>query len=95
MERYVFRKLNAEPIPVEYVADEQGDCRDYEPSFLFWNRRYYLADFIRVQNNPWFGGADFPEYIHGVEQDYIRPLFIEIVDGEEVNIYDEVQNYEV
>ena len=91
MSDYEFVKINEEPIPIEYVEDEHEESRDFEPSFWWWNRRYYLDDFIRMHNNPWIGnGSEFPDYIHGMESDqYFHPVFIELVDGEYVNVYEE------
>lgn len=86
-----FKKLNDEPIEIEYVADEHDESRDFVPSFWFENRRHYLDDYVRVHDNPWFSSYDnFPNYIHGVEGDvYSHPLFVEIIDGEYVNVYRE------
>ena len=84
---YVYVKQNEVEIPIETVEDEHDEEKDYAPSFWWWNRRYYLEDFIRVHNNPWVYD-DFPEYIHGMEADeYYKPLFIEIVDDSTVNVY--------
>ena len=57
-------------------------------SFCFNNRRYYLEDFISV-NTPFVGlYYDIPDYIHGVEsENYINPLFVEILSDEFINIY--------
>lgn len=86
-----FEKLNDEPIKIEYVADEHDESRDFVPSFWFENRRHYLDDYVKVHDNPWFSNYDnFPNYIHGVEGDvYSHPLFVEIIDGEYVNVYRE------
>lgn len=86
-----FEKLNDEPIEIEYVADEHDESRDFVPSFWFENRRHYLDDYVRVHDNPWFSSYDnFPNYIHGIEGDvYSHPLFIELIDGEYVNVYRE------
>ena len=85
-----FAKQNTEEILIEYVADEHDEEKDFQPSFWFFNRRYYLSDFVRVHNNPWIGASEFPEFIHGMEADeYFHPLFIEIVDDEYVNVYEE------
>ena len=86
-----FIKLNDEPIEIEFVEDEHDETRDFEPSFWFNNRRYYLEDFIRVHNNPWISSTDdFPENIHGMEHDsYYNPLFIETLGGSTVNVYQE------
>lgn len=83
--------MNDEPIEIEYVADEHDESRDFVPSFWFENRRHYLDDYVKVHDNPWFSSYDnFPNYIHGVEGDvYSHPLFIELIDGEYVNVYRE------
>lgn len=88
MEEY--RKLNKEPVPIETVIDEHDESKDFEPSFWFNNSRHYLSDFVRVHNNPWIFD-DFPENIHGMESnEYFNPLFIELIDDEYVNIYEEI-----
>ena len=81
-------KLNEEPIEIEYVEDEHDEERDFQPSFWFENRRYFLNDFMRTHNNPWIGD-NYPDYIHGYEADeYYHPLFIELVGGDvAVNVY--------
>ena len=89
-----FVKINEEPIEIEYVEDEHEESRDFDPSFWYYNKRYYLDDFIRVHDNPWmtFGGLldEWPEYIHGVEADeYYHPLYIELIGDEAVNVYEE------
>ena len=91
MSEYIYKKLNEDPIEIEYVEDEHEAENDYKPSFWFYNRRYFLDNFIRTHNNPWSGGfTECPEYIHGYEADnYFNPLFIEIVGGEAVNVYEE------
>lgn len=86
---YKFERLNAEMIPIEEVVDEHDSEKDYHESFWWYNKRYYIEDFIRV-NNPWFGGEDFPEYIHGMEfNNYHNPLYIELIGDEYVNVYEE------
>ena len=90
-----FKKINDEPIEIEYVEDEHDGSRDFQPSFWLaaagYNKRYYMDDFMSV-NSPWCGyGGSFPDYIHGVElENYFNPVFIEIIDGIEVNVYEEV-----
>lgn len=86
-----FKKLNDEPIAIEYIEDEHDETRDFQPSFWWYNQRYYLNDFTRTHDNPWVGWFG-PDYIHGYENDnYINPLFIEVSDdGEAVNVYEEV-----
>ena len=94
---YKFKKLNDESIEIESILDEHDEANDYEPSFWFDNKRWYLSDFIRVHNNPWLSLDDFPDYIHGMLNDgswrmYERPLFVELCDdGEHVNVYEEVE----
>ena len=89
---YDYKKLNDEPIEIEYVEDEHDENKDFAPSFWYWNRRYYLEDFTRVHNNPWIYD-DFPENIHGMDSiNYYNPIFIEIIDGgDAVNVYKEVE----
>ena len=93
--KYEFVKLNDEPIEIEFVEDEHEEDRDFEPSFWWWNRRYYLDDFVRVHNNPWLGTNthdEFPEHIHGMQSnEWYKPLFIELVDNSDefVNVYEE------
>ena len=88
-----FIKINDDPIEIEFVEDEHEEERDYIPSFWLaapgYNRRYYLKDFVRVHNNPWIGG-DWPENIHAMEsEEYYHPIYIEIIGGEAVNVYEE------
>ena len=87
---YKYIKQNKKPVHIEYVEDEHEESRDFLPSFWWNNRRYYLNDFIRCHNNPWISCAAFPEYIHAYEADqYVNPLYIELVDDEHINIYEE------
>lgn len=83
-------KQNEEPIEIEFVEDEHDSEKDFQASFWFDNKRYYLDDFIRTHDNPWCAGCDFPEYIHGYESDnYWNPLYIELIGDEAVNVYKE------
>ena len=85
---YEFVKQNSEPVPIEYVEDEHEESHDFQPSFWWNNRRYFLDNFIRCHNNPWLGCATYPEYIHGIESDnYHNPLCLELLNDEELNIY--------
>ena len=89
-----FKKINVEPIEIEYVEDEHDEDRDFQPSFWLaaagYNRRYYLEDFTRVHNNPWIGG-DWPENIHAVEsEEYYNPIYIELIDDSAVNVYEAI-----
>ena len=86
---YEYIRLNTEPISIEYVPDEHEEKNDFKPSFWFNNKRYFIDDFVRVHNNPWINDI-FPEFIHAMEQDnYFHPLFIELIDDETLNIYEE------
>lgn len=89
MPAYTFKKLNETPIPIETVPDEHEAANDYKPSFWFYNKRYFLEDFVHTHNNPWISG-DFPEHIHGMEaENYHNPLFIELIGDEALNVYEE------
>ncbi|MBQ1758828.1 MAG: hypothetical protein IIZ94_04000 [Prevotella sp.] len=82
-----FEKQNYEPVPIEYIEDEHDETRDFQPSFWWNNRRYYLDQFVRCHNNPWILDT-FPEHIHAMQYDqYYEPLFLEIIGGDYVNIY--------
>ena len=86
--KYEFIKQNSEPVPIECVEDEHEESRDFQPSFWWNNRRYFLDDFTRCHNNPWLGYTEYPEHIHAFESDnYHDPLFIELLNDEELNIY--------
>ena len=41
-----FKKINEEPIEIEYVEDEHDEDRDFQPSFWLaapgYNKRYYI-----------------------------------------------------
>lgn len=88
-----FVKLNDEPVEIEFVEDEHEAENDFKPSFWWRNRRYFLENFTRTHGNPWMGtwiDDPYPEHIHTMEADnYYRPLFIELVGDEFVNIYEE------
>ncbi len=85
-----FVRRNNKPIPIERVPDEHEESRDFQPSFWWFNRRYFLGDFVRVHNNPWFSDSGIPEFIHGIEADsWISSLFIELIGDEAVNVYEE------
>ena len=85
----MFIKQNKEPVIIECVVDEHQEEKDFVPSFWWWNHRYYLEDFVRVHNNPFMGG-EFPDYIHAVQaEEYFHPLYIELIDDEHINIYEE------
>ena len=90
MNKYEFKQLNEEPIPIECVPDEHDETRDFHPSFWWNSRRYYTEDFVRTHNNPWIGAAEYPEYIHAYEaNEYVRPLYLELIGDAEVNVYEE------
>jgi hypothetical protein len=82
-----FEKQNYDPVPIEYIEDEHDESRDFQPSFWWNNRRYYLDQFVRCHNNPWILDT-FPKHIHAMQYDqYYEPLFLEIVGDDYVNIY--------
>lgn len=89
--KYEWIKKNEEPIEIEYVEDEHDEEKDFQPSFWWNNKRYYLRDFGRTHNNPWVHFFDMPDYIHGYEmEEYVNPLFIELIGGDQaVNVYEE------
>ena len=77
--KYEFIKQNSEPVPIECVEDEHEESRDFQPSFWWNNRRYFLDNFTRCHNNPWLGYTEYPEHIHAFESDnYHDPLFLEL-----------------
>ncbi|MBO4847058.1 MAG: hypothetical protein J5525_12310 [Lachnospiraceae bacterium] len=84
-----FRRLNDEPIKIECVEDEHEEANDFKPSFWFNNKRYFIENFPSV-NSPWVGGT-WPEFIHAFEaEEYVNPIYIEIIDGAYVNVYESV-----
>lgn len=64
--KYTYKHIGT--VVIDSVPDEHEEIRDYELSFWWNNRRYYLSDFVRVHNNPWIYD-DFPEVICGMESD--------------------------
>lgn len=85
---YKYVKQNDEPIPIVFVEDEHESSRDFQPSFWWYNRRYFLDDFTCCHNNPWLGHAEYPEHIHAFESDnYHDPLFLELIGDNAVNIF--------
>lgn len=48
--KYAYRHIGT--VVIDSVPDEHEEQRDYELSFWWNNKRYYLNDFIRVHNNP-------------------------------------------
>jgi len=87
---YRYVKQNEEPIEIEYVEDEHDEEKDYEPSFWWNNKRYFLEDFGRTHDNLWTPFDEIPDYIHAYEMnEYYNPLFIELVGGDQaVNVYE-------
>ena len=80
-----FVRMNDVEIPLE-TTRRKGQRRR-EQSFYWEGCRYYLSDFIRV-NNSRNCGYKFPCFIHAVEADNDScPLMIEIIEGFAVNIY--------
>lgn len=72
----MWEKKNKDPIPIEYSQ---------EPSF-WWNKsRHFMSDFNKCNFSHW------PGYIHAFEaESYNQPLYIEIIDGETINIWEKV-----
>ena len=101
--KYQFIKQNDEPIPIMCEPEDEWNMETFlsrqreEPCYktwFWWDReKHYIDEFVRVHGNPWLGTTlydDFPEYIHGMEaNEYYHPLFIEVVGGEYVNVYEE------
>lgn len=82
-----FEKQNYEPVAIEYFEDIEDESRAIRPGFVWNDCRYYLDQFVRCHNNPWILDT-FPEHIHAMQYDqYYEPLFLEIIGGEYVNIY--------
>lgn len=77
-----FIKLNRKPLKVY----ETITGKSY---FNFQHRRFYLNDFLRIHNNPWFNGKNYPGSIHGFYNSYYYNIYIEIIEGYEVyiNVY--------
>lgn len=87
MLEYNFTKLNDEPVNIEFTTYENGET---VPSFYWADKRYYLSDFIRAHNNPWYTcGEDMPSFIHAVSTDFFNPIFLSIHDDETLDIYTE------
>lgn len=83
-----YKRLNDEPLEIEYVEDEHQEENDFKPSFWFNNKRYFIDDFTRTHDNPWVGG-DWPEFIHAFEsEEYYHPLYIELIGDCVVNVYE-------
>ena len=84
-----FEKQNEEPIEIEYI-EHPGDYRTVGlfPAIWFENHYIFLEDFTRVHNNPWYVYVEFPDFIHGIQNNvYSQPLFIELVDDSHANVY--------
>ena len=83
----IYPKVNETPILIECVEDEHEESRDFQPSFWWNNKRYFLDDFTRCHNNPWIFD-NFSEHIHAMESNnYYDPLFIELINDDYINIY--------
>ena len=86
-------------VPLERVEDEHDESRDYEPSFWYNNRRYYIDDFAPYNVfetdifNYWdmFSEESYPMILNdGSRESYEHPFIIDI-DGDRVNIIEEVE----
>ena len=82
-----FKKLNKKPLKL-YYAMKKGAYFNYK------NKRYYINDFIRIRRNPWLNESNYPGFIHGIQNEYYEPLFIELLDGYDtfINVYQEEGN---
>lgn len=88
---YSYKKLNDDPVEIEYVEDEHEESRDFQASFWWDNKRYFLDDFTRTHNNLWISDDGIPDYIHGFDSfNYHDPIFLELIGDSFVNIYREV-----
>ena len=82
-----FVKQNDEPVAIEYFEDTEDESLTVRPGFVWNDCRYYLDQFVRCHNNPWVLDT-FPKHIHAMQYDqYYEPLFLEIIGGDYVNIY--------
>ncbi len=78
-----WEKVNDQPIKVDF------SLKDGLPSFWWNNTRHFMEDFIRCHNNPYFPGQ-WPDFVHAYEaESNNHPLFIEMVEGDCVNIWEE------
>ena len=78
-----FEKLN--DCEIQIYENPDGSLK-----FEFDGAWYKLDDFIRVHNNAWFSGDDFPEYIQGMYSEGYFPIFIELIGSDYVNVYEAV-----
>ncbi len=87
--RYKFKKLNDKPITIDFKKYEpRQEPLELEPCFEWKGQTYYLIEFMRAHNNPWTGDLGYPQFIYGYHAYDIDPIYIEIVDGYAVNIYE-------
>lgn len=85
-----FVKLNEEPIALNFIyVDENDDSVDESKIvFEFEGVEFDLEEFVKVRNNPWLTTEEYPDYIHAIHMSsYGRPLYLELVDEEAVNLY--------
>ena len=72
----------------EWLQIEHED----DPYFVFDNNRYSLSDFLRVHNNPWITGINYPEEIHAAGQAVDgTTIYLSIDSGERVKVFKEVK----
>lgn len=72
----------------DYVPSQLNDDGDILFYFEFDGNKYYLNDFLRVHDNPWFSGDDFPTIIDGVySNDTVDPIFVHLIGDWAVDIY--------
>lgn len=87
-----FVKVNYRRIPIKYRrhVSDYGET-DFEPCFMFEHNWHWMKDFIRCHDNPWVSDV-YPKHIHGMENDGLFPLFIELIGDEYVNVYREEED---
>lgn len=86
----MFTKVNSEEIEWQsaFVPSQLDDDDDVSFYFEFDGDKYYLSDFLRVHNNPWFSGDDYPNIIDGVYMhNSLEPLYIHLIGDYAVDVY--------
>lgn len=86
----MFTKVNNEEVEwqSEFVPSQLDDDDDVSFYFEFDGDKYYLNDFLRVHNNPWFSGDDYPNIIDGVYMhNSLEPLYIHLIGDYAVDVY--------
>lgn len=85
-----FIKINKEPIALNFIYcdDIENDLEESKITFKYEDMEFDLEEFVKVRNNPWLTIEEYPDYIHAVHiSSYGRPLYLELVGDESVNLY--------